>query len=238
MDSQGNAIASCSGQSCDILNTVVPGQHGAGVPAIPGQHGAGVPTVPGQHGTSVVTGQPGTGVVSGQHGTGVVPGQPGTSGSGEVEVVEVTEESQSQPDVNPWPYLNNYFEFKGKSGKSLDYLCILCKPRTKILKASISTQSNLKSHIERKHPQQLKKFEEASALGSRRGKNRKELTAELIDIKIIIVKRTFKIFTGRCSVKKSVAVPVYNLVSRFCFLVIPLIQKSPNIFKRDVNNNL
>jgi hypothetical protein len=109
------------------------------------------------------------------------PSQPGGSAG------DPTSASQSQPDTgtdpvpvtappqNPWPYISDFFEFKGKNGKNLQYQCLSCMPMIKMYSATLGTKANLYGHMERKHPDKVKPFDDANKSGSRRGKQKHRL---------------------------------------------------------------
>ena len=69
-----------------------------------------------------------------------------TSGSA-VPIIDIDESDTSSSNSNPWPYLAEYFKFKSQEGKSLKFVCQLCKPKTSEISAYASSSSNLRKHI-------------------------------------------------------------------------------------------
>ena len=52
---------------------------------------------------------------------------------------------------NQWSYLEKYFEFTAVKGKSLEFKCVTCAPKTKIISANNRSMYNLKLHVSRVH---------------------------------------------------------------------------------------
>ncbi|XP_053089069.1 uncharacterized protein LOC113524717 [Pangasianodon hypophthalmus] len=61
---------------------------------------------------------------------------------------------------HPWPHLKQLFAVKAKKGNCVIMSCQLCLPRPVEILAFKSSSSNLKKHIERKHPSKLKQYKE------------------------------------------------------------------------------
>ncbi|XP_075994004.1 uncharacterized protein LOC142988654 [Genypterus blacodes] len=55
-------------------------------------------------------------------------------------------------DQEPWPYLSRFMSLKYSTDKSYTFECNLCKPKVKTLSTSKSSNTNLKTHIQRMHP--------------------------------------------------------------------------------------
>ncbi|XP_072536994.1 zinc finger BED domain-containing protein 4-like [Salminus brasiliensis] len=68
---------------------------------------------------------------------------------------------------NPWPYLRDHFGFKCKNGNSFIMQCKLCLPRATELAAYKNSTSNLRKHVQRKHPSKLKAFSDFVATRKR-----------------------------------------------------------------------
>jgi len=72
--------------------------------------------------------------------------------------------SPSNPSVavNPWPFLENFFQFVEEKGlNNLVFQCQLCKPTIKKFSTSKKSQNNLKKHITRLHPNKKKEYQDA-----------------------------------------------------------------------------
>ena len=52
---------------------------------------------------------------------------------------------------NPWPYLHPYFQFLRSKGKNLEFMCLLCRPKSKMLSANQKSLYNLKQHVRKIH---------------------------------------------------------------------------------------
>jgi hypothetical protein len=71
---------------------------------------------------------------------------------------------------NPWPYVKDFFEFVERKEKNLKYKCVLCKPQTVIVKAHISSTTNLKAHVRKQHESRNDEFSSVISDGSFRGR--------------------------------------------------------------------
>ncbi|KAL0172202.1 hypothetical protein M9458_032513, partial [Cirrhinus mrigala] len=73
-----------------------------------------------------------------------------------------SEEVGSQEDqptlIHPWPYLEEFFEMVGCKNSSFRMRCKLCAPKYHKLMAFKNSPSNLKKHIEKKHPTRLEGY--------------------------------------------------------------------------------
>jgi hypothetical protein len=79
-------------------------------------------------------------------------------------VVEVEPDLPGEQLGNdPWPYLKNFFGFRGREGENVRYECCLCSPKHVVIRAHASSLANLRSHVKRMHPDKLKEFEDAVA---------------------------------------------------------------------------
>lgn len=82
-------------------------------------------------------------------------------------------------DPNPWPFLEaKFFEFQSSersttnSSFNLKFFCKLCTPsKTTIISCQSSSTANLKTHIKRKHPHEVKNFEDLCKLRAQTSKN-------------------------------------------------------------------
>ncbi|XP_074873107.1 uncharacterized protein LOC142024786 [Carettochelys insculpta] len=72
--------------------------------------------------------------------------------------------------IHPWPYLKDLFEMKEVSGSSVRLQCLLCLPKIVEVAAYISSPSNLKKHMMRKHPNQLEKYTRLTSAVQKRKK--------------------------------------------------------------------
>ncbi|XP_072530968.1 zinc finger BED domain-containing protein 4-like [Salminus brasiliensis] len=86
--------------------------------------------------------------------------------SNDVELV-VNEVELQENEENPWPYLRDYFGFMCRNGNSFIMQCKLCLPRQTELAAYKNSTSNLRKHVERKHPLMLKAYSDFVATRKR-----------------------------------------------------------------------
>ena len=67
-----------------------------------------------------------------------------------------TDSNENGPaDENPWPYLHTHFKFLRSKGKNLEFLCLLCRPNSKMLSANKKSLYNLKQHVKKIHSKTL-----------------------------------------------------------------------------------
>ncbi|XP_067286175.1 zinc finger BED domain-containing protein 4-like [Pseudorasbora parva] len=88
----------------------------------------------------------------------------------------------STDDNHPWPYLKEMFSFAGVQNDSYRMQCLLCLPRTTKISAFKNSSSNLRKHIERKHPNHLNNYSELTSTSQKRknvSKNMEPLTKQL-----------------------------------------------------------
>ncbi|KAM8721904.1 uncharacterized protein AB9X84_004672 isoform 2-T3 [Acanthopagrus schlegelii] len=71
-------------------------------------------------------------------------------------------------DEHPWPYLRGMFSYIGVKDSSYRMKCLLCLPKNSEILAYKNSPSNLRKHVERKHPNQLKKYEELTSAKRKR----------------------------------------------------------------------
>ena len=71
--------------------------------------------------------------------------------------VSVTESEDNS--TNPWPYLIDFFLFVSRKGDNVTAQCCLCRPKSTVLKAHVTSLSNLRAHMTRKHGEQLMEFD-------------------------------------------------------------------------------
>uniref|UniRef100_A0A8C5AM76 BED-type domain-containing protein n=1 Tax=Gadus morhua TaxID=8049 RepID=A0A8C5AM76_GADMO len=69
---------------------------------------------------------------------------------------------------HPWPYLEEVFEIVGSKNDSWCMRCKLCQPKNHVLSAFKNSPSNLKKHIERKHPNHLGRYKTLTANSQKR----------------------------------------------------------------------
>ncbi|RXN09548.1 zinc finger BED domain-containing 1-like protein [Labeo rohita] len=85
-----------------------------------------------------------------------------TQDSSEMSQPSTSEEVGSQEDqptlTHPWPYLEEFFEMVGCKNRSFRMRCKLCAPKNHELMAFKNSPSNLKTHIEKKHPTRLEGY--------------------------------------------------------------------------------
>uniref|UniRef100_A0A673N975 BED-type domain-containing protein n=1 Tax=Sinocyclocheilus rhinocerous TaxID=307959 RepID=A0A673N975_9TELE len=84
--------------------------------------------------------------------------------------VETSTSCNASTDDHPWPYLKEMMQ------------CLLCLPRTKKISAFKNSSSNLRKHIERKHPNHLKNYSDLTSIAQKRknvSKNMEPLTKQL-----------------------------------------------------------
>ncbi|GAA6108336.1 uncharacterized protein LOC113065358 [Tachysurus ichikawai] len=73
-------------------------------------------------------------------------------------------------DEHPWPHLSRIFSYQSKKGQSIMMSCKLCLPKNVEISAFHNSSSNLRKHIERKHPQKMKDYENCIAQRRKRKK--------------------------------------------------------------------
>ncbi|GAA6095235.1 uncharacterized protein LOC113065358 [Tachysurus ichikawai] len=73
-------------------------------------------------------------------------------------------------DEHPWPHLSRIFSYQSKKGQSIMMSCKLCLPKNVEISAFHNFSSNLRKHIERKHPQKMKDYENCIAQRRKRKK--------------------------------------------------------------------
>ncbi|KAL6475709.1 hypothetical protein MHYP_G00167490 [Metynnis hypsauchen] len=92
--------------------------------------------------------------------------------SSEVSQLSTSEEVGSQEDqptlVHPWPYLEEFFEMVGCKNNSFRMRCKLCAPKYHELMAFKNSTSNLKKHIEKKHPTRLERYTQLTSASLKR----------------------------------------------------------------------
>ena len=65
-------------------------------------------------------------------------------------------------DINPWPYIDSLFKFRGCEGKNCLFICINCpsvSSKQSTISSNSKSNSNLRRHLLRKHPNLLSKFD-------------------------------------------------------------------------------
>ena len=73
-----------------------------------------------------------------------------------------TSPSNPSVTVNPWPFLENFFQCVEEKGpNNLVFQCQLCKPTIKKFSTSKRSQNNLKKHIMCLHPNKKKEYQDA-----------------------------------------------------------------------------
>ena len=73
-----------------------------------------------------------------------------------------TSPSNPSVTVNPWPFLENFFQCVEEKGpNNLVFQCQLCKPTIKKFSTSKRSQNNLKKHIMRLHLNKKKEYQDA-----------------------------------------------------------------------------
>ncbi|KAJ7986689.1 hypothetical protein DPEC_G00342500, partial [Dallia pectoralis] len=76
---------------------------------------------------------------------------------------------EDQPTLlHPWPYLEEFFEMVGCKNNSFRMRCKLCAPKYHELMAFKNSPSNLKKHIEKKHPTRLERYTQLSSAALKR----------------------------------------------------------------------
>ncbi|XP_056435091.1 uncharacterized protein LOC130392718 [Gadus chalcogrammus] len=83
-----------------------------------------------------------------------------------VDEGDTEDDAQSSTEVDdghPWSYLESMFSYLGMRANSYRMKCMLCLPKCHEIKAFKSSPSNLKKHIQRAHPQHLKKYEQLTS---------------------------------------------------------------------------
>ncbi|XP_048103459.1 uncharacterized protein LOC125297258 isoform X1 [Alosa alosa] len=82
-----------------------------------------------------------------------------------VAVMEGTQDSTSLEGTGggPWPHLAPLFTPKCKKGNNYIMKCTLCLPKNNTISAFHNSSSNLRKHIERRHPGKLRMYKECMA---------------------------------------------------------------------------
>ncbi|XP_051809094.1 uncharacterized protein LOC127535333 [Acanthochromis polyacanthus] len=76
---------------------------------------------------------------------------------------------EDQPTlVHPWPYLEDFFDITGCKNNSFRMQCKLCAPKYHELMAFKNSPSNLKKHIEKKHPTHLERYKQLTSASLKR----------------------------------------------------------------------
>ncbi|KAL7868750.1 hypothetical protein SRHO_G00101340 [Serrasalmus rhombeus] len=92
--------------------------------------------------------------------------------SSEVSQLSTSEEVGSQEDqptlVYPWLYLEEFFKMVGCKNNSFRMRCKLCAPKYHELMAFKNSPSNLKKHIEKKHPTRLERYTQLTSASLKR----------------------------------------------------------------------
>jgi hypothetical protein len=63
-----------------------------------------------------------------------------------------TSSVQDLDTSNPWPFLEKYYKFSGVKGNKVEYKCVNCAPKIKVISANRKSMHNLKLHMSRVHP--------------------------------------------------------------------------------------
>ncbi|XP_060742575.1 uncharacterized protein LOC132856807 isoform X2 [Tachysurus vachellii] len=66
-------------------------------------------------------------------------------------------------DEHPWPHLSRIFSYQSRKRQSIMMSCKLCLPKNVEISAFHNSSSNLRKHVERKHPQKMKDYENCIA---------------------------------------------------------------------------
>jgi hypothetical protein len=99
--------------------------------------------------------------------------EPAAAGQDEVKMADDADDEDDDVIVldksnTPWPYLDKFFPFVGRKEGSIQVKCSLCSPKVTLLKAHISSLSNLRTHVHRMHTENIKEFEKAMNEGRKR----------------------------------------------------------------------
>ena len=63
------------------------------------------------------------------------------------DLEERTEVEQTDNVAHPWPYLSSMFTIKSVNGTKVKLSCLLCTPNPKECCASLTSLSNLRTHV-------------------------------------------------------------------------------------------
>ncbi|KAI4889111.1 hypothetical protein NFI96_025223 [Prochilodus magdalenae] len=92
--------------------------------------------------------------------------------SSKMSELSTIEEAGSQEDqltlVHPWPYLKEFFEMVGCKNNSFRMRCKLCAPKYHEIVAFKNSPSNLKKHIDKKHPTSLERYTQFTSAALKR----------------------------------------------------------------------
>lgn len=61
--------------------------------------------------------------------------------------MQPAKDNNHSDSINPWPYLDQFFEYSSRNGNSLKYICQLCKPKCTEISSYINSPSNLGKHV-------------------------------------------------------------------------------------------
>ena len=60
-------------------------------------------------------------------------------------------EQNTEPELDPWPYINKFFKFDSHVSEKPLFRCQMCLPARKTPACTNKSRNGLKSHINRKH---------------------------------------------------------------------------------------
>uniref|UniRef100_A0A3Q2P6D4 BED-type domain-containing protein n=1 Tax=Fundulus heteroclitus TaxID=8078 RepID=A0A3Q2P6D4_FUNHE len=79
----------------------------------------------------------------------------------------MTEQKPTDP-TTPLPYLQTYMRLVESSDKKYVFRCLLCYPKTKLLSTSKTSNTNLRTHIQRVHPNKMEWLDNERARAKKR----------------------------------------------------------------------
>ncbi|KAJ8273932.1 hypothetical protein GJAV_G00107110 [Gymnothorax javanicus] len=85
----------------------------------------------------------------------------------EDNTVNSENDEEKTEDECPWPYLEDFFMYRGRKGDSVQMQCKLCLTST-VISAYKTSASNLKKHIARKHPSKIEQYHDITVAATSR----------------------------------------------------------------------
>lgn len=99
--------------------------------------------------------------------------RPIPSTSRDREESPISSEQLSNPEQeNPYLHLKDFVLNQGMK-KLNEFKCVKCPPQINIVKTQVGSLCNLKSHLKRRHPSSISKYEQLCRESSSRGKHKR-----------------------------------------------------------------
>uniref|UniRef100_A0A673B404 BED-type domain-containing protein n=1 Tax=Sphaeramia orbicularis TaxID=375764 RepID=A0A673B404_9TELE len=75
---------------------------------------------------------------------------------------------------SPWPYLDKYMSLCETTDKNYVFRCLLCNPKKKLLSTSKTSNTNLRMHIQRMHPNKIASLDKEQDQAKKRSATHEE----------------------------------------------------------------